>query len=576
VNRKLTAILGAGFVLRIAYVLLQPRFDPLFARPILDGATYVALARAFASGGAPAGVFYMPPLYPWALSAFLRTFGEVWTLLFMAQQAALVASAGVLALVARRVAGDAAALATAALVLLYHPLLFFASRPLGETASLLLLAAGLAAVSRESERSGLAAGLSVGIASLARPNLLPLAPVWAAWELSRKHAGRAALLLAAAVVAIVPAAWHNHAALPGHVVPVSANGGVVFWLGNAPGAVGVYTPVAGFTGSLQTQQAESIAEASARAGRPLDAVESDAFWWREGLRARAADPVGTMGLVARRLALTLDNAEHGLDYPPALDANPLRFAAPLPFAVLLGLAIFGLSAWGFARTGGVPLWSAVVVAIAAPIVFYVSSRHRLPLAFLLTVPAGAGVAAIGSTRRILPYALAAGAIGLSFGLPTGDYVRTERAGYLAILSEVQLKSGELAAGAETAKRATELDPGNAIAWFNRGVIEAARGDQGAAERAYRAALAADPVQPDAAGNLAGILIATGRAGEAAPFLEKALAAWPRHTVGWTNLVVAYAAAGDGAHARDAVRRALGLGVALDPDLVKTVEASEQR
>src|SRR6185436_17149901 len=111
-------------------------------------------------------------------------------------------------------------------------------------------------------------------------------------------------------------------------VPVSANGGVVFWLGNAPGAVGVYTPAAGFTGSLATQQREAIDEASARAGRALDAVEADGFWWREGLRVRAADPAGTIALLIRRALLTIDSAEHGLDYAPALDENPLRFAAP--------------------------------------------------------------------------------------------------------------------------------------------------------------------------------------------------------------------------------------------------------
>lgn len=569
-RRRLLAILGAGFVLRVAYVLLQPRFDPTFARPILDGAYYVASARALASGGSMGGVYYMPPLYPWALSIFLRVLGDAWTLLFLGQHLAVVAAVGLLALVARRTAGDGAGLATAGLGLLYHPPLFFASRPLGESLALLLLSLGLAFASREDERSGLAAGLAVGLASLARPNFLPLAPLWAARELCRGRVRRAGLLVAATFVAILPAAWHNYVA-SGHLVPVSANGGVVFWLGNAPDAVGVYTPVTGFTGSLQTQQEESIAEASARTGRATDAVGADGFWWREGLRARAADPVGTIALLARRVLLTVDTAEHGLDYAPALDENPLRFAAPLPFAVLLGLAVFGVAALGFARTGGLALWSSLLVAAAAPLVFYVSSRHRLPVAFLLAVPAGAGVTALRTTRRFLPYAAGAGALALSLAVPSGDFMRTEKASALSVLADVQRNAGELEAAAETSRRATELDPANAIAWFNRGVVEAARGNGAEAERAYRAALAADPVEPNAAANLAGILVATGRAAEAPPALERALAAWPRHAVGWTNLVVSYAASGDRARAADAARRAEARGVTLDPELVKTVE-----
>ena len=567
-------ILAVGFVLRAAYVLVQPRFDPTFARPILDGAYYVATARALASGESIGGVYYMPPLYGWVLSVFLRIFGEAWTLLFMAQQLAVVAAAGLLALVARRAAGDVAGLAAASLALLYHPTLFFASRPLGESPALLLLASGLAFALSAREGSGAAAGIAAGLASLARPNFLPLAPLWAARDLARKRARRAALVLAGMLVAILPAVWHNYAAT-GRVIPVSANGGVVFWLGNAPEAVGVYTPVTGFTGSLQTQQEEAIAEASVRTGRVHDAVLADGFWWREGLRARAANPIGTIQLIARRAMLTVDSAEHGLDYAPAQDANPLRYAAPLPFAVLMGLAVFGVAALGFSRTGGFPFWSSVLVSVAAPVVFYVSSRHRLPLAFLLAVPAGAGVAALRTTRRRLPFAAGVGACLLSFGVPSADLMRTEEASALSVRANAERQAGELQAAAETARRATELDPENAIAWFNRGVIEVTRGNRAEGERAYRAALAADPVQVDAAANLAGILVGTGRAAEAPEALEKALAAWPRSAVGWTNLVVAYAASGDLKRARDAARRAAGSGVTLDPALLKTVEETER-
>jgi tetratricopeptide (TPR) repeat protein len=573
VKRRLAAILGAAFILRVFYVVLQPRFDPTFARPILDGAYYVGVAHALSSNGATSGVYYMPPLYPWLLSLFLEVFGDAWTLLFLTQHLAVVAAAGLLAMSARRVAGDLAGLAAAGLAVLYHPALFFASRPLGESFALLLLAAAVFFGSHEEERAGAAAGLAAGMATLARPNFLPLAPVWAVRDFVRGRARRAGLLMALGLIAILPAAWHNYAA-SGRLVPVSANGGVVFFLGNAPGAVGVYTPVTGFTGSLQSQQDEAIAEASARTGKAQDAVSSDGFWWREGLRARAADPIGTIVLMIRRVLLTLDDAEHGLDYAPALDANPLRFAAPLPFALILGFAVFGVAALGFARTGGFVVWSAVLLAAAAPLIFYVSSRHRLPLAFLLAVPAGTGIAALRTTRRFVPYAASAFALALSFAVPSGDFLRTEKASALSVIADVQRKAGDLDAAARTSVLATDLDPENAIAWFNRGVAEAARGNTTEAERAYRAALAADPVQPEAASNLAGLLVRAGRAAEAAPLLEKALAAWPRHAVGWTNLVVSYAASGDRARARDAVRRAAGLGVALDPELVRVVEESE--
>jgi protein O-GlcNAc transferase len=200
----------------------------------------------------------------------------------------------------------------------------------------------------------------------------------------------------------------------------------------------------------------------------------------------------------------------------------------------------------------------------------------LPMAFLLTIPAGAGLAAVRANRRWLPVAAGVGAMSLSLAVPSGDLARTEKASALAVVSDVQRKSGELAAAATTARLATELDPANAVAWFNRGVIDGVRGDTAAAERAYRAALNADPSQPDAAANLAGMLVATGRAADAVGPLERVLAVWPRHSVAWTNLVVAYAAAGDLERARSAAKRAAAAGVVLDPDLVKAVRGDEGR
>ena len=193
---------------------------------------------------------------------------------------------------------------------------------------------------------------------------------------------------------------------------------------------------------------------------------------------------------------------------------------------------------------------------------------------MLAVPAGCGVAAIRKTRRIVPYVAGGCALVLSLAIPSAALMRSEKAAALAVVADVQRKSGELDAAAATSRRATELDDANAIAWFNRGVIEVARGNKAEGERAYRAALAADPTQPDAAANLAGLLVATGRAIEAPPALEKALAVWPRHAVGWTNLVVAYAASGDRGRARDAARRARAFGVALNPELIATVEGPE--
>jgi len=567
--RALSVLLAAGMGVRALYVLLQPRYDPTFALPILDGSYYVALARS----GFPPGAFYMPPLYPLVLSVFLAVFGTAWGALYLLQHALVVIAAGATGIAAEAISGKTAGLCAAAIVLLYHPAMFFASRPLGEPLALALSSCALALALRPGAVAGTSAGVASGLAALVRPNLLPLPFLWAAADVAKRRALRGAVLAAAAAIAIAPAAWHNLRA-SGRLVPVSANGGVVFWLGNAPGAIGVYTPSPGFSGKLSTQQQEAIAEGSARAGRALDAVEADRFWLREGLRVRAGDALGTALLLARRAALTFDDAEHGLDYAPGLDENPVRWAAPLPFAIVAGLALTAVVARGWTGTGGWTLWSAACVQALPPLAFYVSSRHRVPFAVALAIPAGIAAAALPTllaTKRgkIAGFAGAVLAL-LSFAMPTGAVVRSGEAGSLAVLADVLLRSGDLPRAEETARRATEVDAGCVVAWYNLGVIEERAGRSTEAESAYRGALRADPSHAESNGNLAALLLSTRRPDEAVVLLRPAVAASPRHAPLWTNLVVGLVMTGHAGEAKATIENARRAGIALDPGLIDTV------
>lgn len=573
----LAAALLAAFALavRAGYVILQPATDPTFHRPMLDGAYYVAWARAIATGGGGfEGVYYLGPLYPFLLAALLAGPGIAWSVLYLIQHAMVVGAALLLGRVAAREAGEGAGLAASAIVLLYPPALFFASRPLSEPLALLLLAGAVASASRGweegSTRWAAASGLLGGLAALARPNLLLVPALFFLGLLFRKRFGAALLLAAAAAIPIAPAAMRN-LRVSGHLVPVSANAGIVLWLGNAPGAVGLYTPVEGFSGRLATQQEEAQALASARAGRELDAVEADRFFLREALRARASDPLGTIVLLVRRLGLTLDAAEHGLDYAPSLDRNPLRWAAPLPFAVILGLAAGGIV---FGRSGGFPLWSAAAACAATPLLFYVSSRHRLPLAILLAVPAGIAVVrfvAPGERRRKLLAAAVAGILAAaSFAMPTREIERTQRAAAMANLAVAWKDAGRLDAAAALLERALALDPEALPARFNLGVVREAEGRPEEAARAYREVLAQDPGHAEAAGNLAALLVRAGAPREAEAVLREALLRRPEDPICWGNLVVALAAAGELEEARDAAREAASRGVSLDPELLLAI------
>jgi tetratricopeptide (TPR) repeat protein len=551
---------------------------------MLDGAYYLDWARDVLHGaGQPQGAYYLAPLYPWVLTGFIRFFGENFALLYLFQHASVLVVAAILAAIARDVAGELAGLSAAATLLSYHPVLFFSSRPVGETLATLFLLVSVwianysnSYTKREAAWLPAGSGFLAGVSSLARPNVLLVAAVWTLLKAIRRRWVAAVLVVAGTALALLPVFVRNLAA-SGHLVPISSNSGITLYHGNGPGAEGGFTRPAGFTGSVSSQRQEATELASRRTASDLDPVAADGWWAREALRERARDPMGTLYLFSRKLLLLFDNVEHGLDDAPALDMNPWRWGASLPFAAVVGLAAAGVAALGLRRSGGPVVWSAILACAAAPVVFYASSRYRLPAAALLCVPAGCGAKALllgGSVdsprRRIRAGIAGVAAAALSLLVPSSDLVRAETAGALANRAVAHKRLGDLVAAERDARRAMEIDPSSAIARFNLGTILETGGRAGDAEASYVEALSRDPESAEAAGNLAALLIRRGAWREAIPILEKALTVHPSQAACRANLVVALLAAGDLGGAREAASAAAKAGVVLDPELLRVL------
>jgi pentatricopeptide repeat protein len=577
-NAPLIVVLVVGLATHAAYALTLGAHDPTSLRPALDGAYYVDWARALAGGGAPTGgAFYLAPLYAYLLSAFFRTFGSSLGPLFLLQEAAVVGAAALLGGVSLRLAGTGAAVGTAVLLIGYHPPMFFAARPVGESAALLLLAGSLALALRAGQGAAALGGGIGALAALARPNLLAVPAAWSLTEAVSRRWVRAVLIAGAAAAVLLPVAAVN-AHRSGHWVPISSNGGITLYHGNGPGATGVFTPPRGLSGRLDTQREEATRLAQVRSGRPLDPVEADAWWGREAARARLDDPLGTARLIAWRVLLLLDNHEHGLDYAPALDTSPWRFVAPVPFAALLGLTVFGVAALGWRTTGGAVGWGAIVACAATPVAFYAASRYRLPFSVLLCGPAGIGADALvrAAARRAFDpttvKALVAGAVAalISVLVPSGSLVRSSEAGALANRAALLVQAGDLPAAEEAARAGIARDPEGLAPRFQLALVLERRGRAAEAEAAYHDVVVRDPGHAAAAANLSRLLLARSEPAQAVPILRDALRANPTDALCWNNLVVALAMTGDREEARTAWHEAKSRGVELDRELLEAV------
>jgi tetratricopeptide (TPR) repeat protein len=576
----LVILLLAGSLARFAYLYAQQHSDPWLANPTADAAANLAWAHERLGGlPLPTDAFELPPLYPLFLTALFRVVGETLPLLFFVQHLMMVAAAGLAALALRRLVGPEAALAAAAIFLLYGPHQFFASRALGEPLAIFLMCAALYAwVAGSGAGAGALAGLIAGVASVARPNLLLVGPLWALGN-AKSSLRRSLILMIGLTLALVPTAVRN-LSVSGHLVPVSSNSGLTLYHGNGPQATGfIHIPPELAQSGKGDQRRIATWVASQRSGRQLDGVEADRYWGQQAVRARLADPIGSVKLMLRRVMLLVWNAELTLTAGPRQDPNPLRWLAPLPFALLLGLAAAGVVVVGWRGSGGWIVWSTVAACAVAPLVFYVSSRYRLPMASVLCLPAGAGLVALvrppassPSRRRWVGLGLLAVVTLGSFAIPGGGVLAQADAAGLVNRARAWMRVGDFSKAEADYRQALELHPGWAPALFKLGELLFETGRGAEAEKHYALALQARPEYADAACALGGQLNQSARYEEALPLLRRGLQFDPQQEICWHNLVAALALTGRFDEADSAMERAAGQDVVLRPRVRELVAA----
>jgi 4-amino-4-deoxy-L-arabinose transferase-like glycosyltransferase len=241
-----------GGVVRVLWVIVYP------VHLQSDYATYFRLAKALVEthsyGSTGSGLAYWPPGYPLFLASWFLLFGTGSWVLTLSNLCLFWATVvTVYRLTVRFSDSDSAKLAVSLLV--FWPT-YFTSAGLAskEMLVVLLLPASWLAYfasgdeDRRAKRLGYAfvSGLLLGYAALTQPSLLLFPAVFLAYNwLSRVNLWRSAAQLAclafAMVVVIFPWTLRNYRVL-GVWVPISTNGGDVFYRANNPMATGGYSP----------------------------------------------------------------------------------------------------------------------------------------------------------------------------------------------------------------------------------------------------------------------------------------------------------------------------------------------
>ncbi len=394
------AVCGAvllGLALRLGFGLLYWNGQVLTR----DELEYLSLARSLAAGhgfvydevmrAGPFIPFGRSPGYPAFLAligAGARVFTSAPTVVKVAQ--ALVGAIGVwlAARVAFRVGGARAARATAIIAAIYPPLVWVAAFvwseaifwPLG-----LLIAwlfdRGVSAGDRV--RPGLVCGLIVGLAVITRPAIILFLPLAGAYLLWKWRIRMAVAMAVGVLLVYLPWTARNYV-LHGRMMVVASDGGVTFWTGNNPLAIG--------EGDMAANTAIKLDNARLRAEHPgLTEEEMEHFYYEEAFRWMRAHPLDWVALEIKKVFYLV------VPIGPSYTIHSSRYfvASVASYGSLLILGAVAIVRRRDHLGNAAGLWLLAASAILVCLVFFPQERFRIPLIDpALVVLGGLGLAAV--------------------------------------------------------------------------------------------------------------------------------------------------------------------------------------
>ena len=465
-------LLLAALALRLGYID-QHGTSPFFDGPVVDARTFLDQAQAIAGGDLRGGPepFWQAPLYIYLLAFVCWLMPGSYFVGIRLVHALLGALSCLLVYgLARRAFGEPAARIAGCGAALCGTFLYFEGEllavPLEVFLDLLLLQLILAAQARGRRRDWGLAGVTAGLAALARPNILLFVALFCAWHLWRRRSVRdLAPFVGCTLLVILPVTVRNWAAEPGLVL-VSGNGGVNFYIGNNAD----YERTVALRPGVEWE--EMVLE-PVRAGHVTAAAKSS-YFLRKGLAWIASHPLDYLVLLARKTRDFWSGPEvkrnqdiyYARQHSWILGLLLWDRHLSVPFGLIAPLGLLGLGLSLRIRGDPTALLRIYVLGYTASVLlFFPAARYRMPLVPVLIVFAALAAWRLTSSLRRRSWPEAAARLGgplavllvlcnLTSAAPTDEDAQLH-----FDLGEVYLRKGEYALSEAHSLRALELDGG---------------------------------------------------------------------------------------------------------------------
>ncbi len=489
-------VMGAAALLRVIYMLDYRAHGVYWDSMLLDAQIYDEWAQRIAGGDWLGGsdVFTLPPLYPYFLGVIYTLAGRSIPLIYILQAVMGLCNVALVWSIGRKVFPGRTPLIAAGMSVLYGSFMFMETKLLATTLALTLglslMRLLLSARERQSDVLWGVCGLLLGVTALARPETLLFGPLaaWWIWRVAANKAIAVALFAVCVALGVVPCAARNFAVSGDWSLSnlISSQAGITFYQSNNDRAGGLYVYLAreGFSGSpaVQAEEERSIAEKELKlpAGS-MQRSEVTRYWMVRGFDWILSHPGRYLLLELQKLWRFAGSYEYSTEYIIYVERELVRslWLAPLPFAVIAILAAAGMLAQRRRGFNDAALLLVLFVAanLAAVLLFYVSSRYRMPSAPYLILFAASGASLIlDRLRSPLASDRTGGWVALAavviiavplHALKDDSHLIQEANAHYNMGNAHYNKKRHEAAVAEY-ERAVAGDRSNWRAWFNRG------------------------------------------------------------------------------------------------------------
>lgn len=487
-------------LVRIVYFVQQSK-NPFVSHPISDSLVYIAGAKKVLAGdwlGTEVFSFGGEAFYRYFLAATFAVFGHDYAAVAALQHVMGAVSCAVIYLIARRLYGPATAGVVGVWAALFPPFLFHEGLVLTSAPAVLFFVLSLYFFYSMLEHRGgggdgggaapaAAAGVLLGLSALCRPNILLLSPIYFLWTVLNKSPNKNPLaglktlapyaLTLGVLLIILPVSIRNYY-VGDDLVLISSSAGMNFFLGNNPEAQGVMyiPPDSGIQNDLNIVKS-SHAAAEHITGTELKPSEASSYWFQRGMDFIMASPGAAAALFWKKFYLFWNKLEltniYNYDY---YAGHSFLLAAPsLGFGLLAAVGLLGalwMTAVGTRNEKLVP--ALVVTYTASVIMFFVSSRFRVPVTPLLFISAGFALRRLPSltTYRAKVAATVAAVALFSFSCMNVEAeikALTESKAFTYYqLGKKLMYARDYEAARLSFKAAHESDPGHMLARLNEG------------------------------------------------------------------------------------------------------------